>query len=231
MKKDTRWILIFFLFMLLGCVGTDSLSSPLPSPSGGNSVEVETLKSSTSPSSPLSTPEPTLHSLDYGRKHTALESLSVATDVAKSWNEDVELHAIFPSSLMGKNLGIPASPSGWFYMFRVPSSPVEFYVHILDKKVNGTTKAQAILGEELPYSYLPIQIERVEIDSDEALEILGKSESLDSLPPGNKVDYRLVHLEGQEHPVWTIFRVENGDLTPLIHVDAVNGVEKDDPFE
>lgn len=166
------------------------------------------------------------------RSETALMALPIAELRAREWKETTMLYGVFPSFSMEANLGLPTVSAGWFFMFKEQDSTVEFYVQILDGKVSGTTEAQAILGEQLPYRYLPIEIATLSLDSDDVLQAFadrGVSDHVHS-HPDLRFDYRLVHLKGQEHPIWSLYGVADNELQSLIHLDAVTGVEVQDPF-
>lgn len=160
----------------------------------------------------------------------------VAEARAREWSDVAVLHQIAPVSLMGQNLGIPSLMSGWFFMFQEPGSPVEFYIYVLDGQISGFTEAQAILGEQLPYRYGPIDIDALALDSTDVLAAFlatdrGKSWADAAQVSPIQLDYRLVHLEGQRDPVWTLFSVQGGRLEALIHLNAISGAEVSDPFD
>ena len=184
--------------------------------------------------SPLQSPDgiDASMAIDDVRSETALTALPIAELRAREWKETAMLYGIFPSFSMEVNLGLPTVSAGWFFMFKEQDSPVEFYVQILDGKISGTTEAQAILGEQLPYRYLPIEIATLSLDSDDVLRAFAARGVSDyvRLHPDSRFDYRLVHLKGQEHPVWSLYGVADSELQSLIHLDAVTGVEVQDPF-
>lgn len=168
-----------------------------------------------------------------GRQQTALAAYTVAEPVAKRWNKQALLYQIPPTRIMEMNLGIPAGIAGWFFMFKSPDSPVEYYINIVDGNVFGITEAQPILVQELPYKLMPIDTNKLVLDSDDVLKLFMES-------PGGveylnthsqiQIDYRLVHLEGYPNPIWTLFDVSGGVNTLLFNVDSVTGLPVEDPF-
>jgi len=193
------------------------------------SSSCNTAKTYPAPSSENAYPGPST-SINSSHDYTVTESVPIATIKAKDWNQDAVLYAVFPSLQMSHNLGLPGISPGWFFMFKVPGNPIEFYIQVLNGEITGSTKAQPILGEQLPYQYQPLNINKIKINSDEAfLFLLEKETSLNS-DSNRQIDYRLIHLEGQENPVWTLFRIEGDELIPLIHIDAITGLEVTDPF-
>jgi len=181
---------------------------------------------------PLSSTSYPLNSID---KHgqTAFEAYPRAKEEAFRWNEEAILYQIPPTRLMESNLGLGGKgPAGWFFMFKTPDSPVEFYIEIVDGALYGKTEAQPILFEEPSYRLKPIDLDDNILDSDMALEAYFRNggEKYFSKHPDVNIDYRLIHLEGADHPVWSIF--DSADLVnALIHIDAVTGQVTQDPFE
>lgn len=166
----------------------------------------------------------------HKQHYTAIESAATATNFAKDWKKDAILYALFPSSQMSQNLGLPGISDGWFFMFKVPGSPIEFYVQVLNGKITGSTKAQPILEEQIPYKYKSIKLDQIVIDSNDAIQILFENEILENSDSDINLDYRLIHLENQINPTWTIFLIKDNELNPLIHLDAITGSKVRDPF-
>ena len=158
-------------------------------------------------------------------------SYGVAEERARQWNADSVWHGIAPTSLMERNLGIPALGRGWFFRFGQPGNTLEFYVLVDNLTIRGTTEAQPILIEPLPYELLPIGLEEIEVDSPQVLEIYkanGGKEYLQSHPDVG-LDYRLVHVKGTPNPAWSLFDPAD-PKTPLVSVDAKTAALVGDPF-
>jgi hypothetical protein len=170
--------------------------------------------------------------VDDHRSATASVALAVAERQAKTWNRQALLHEIAPTYIMHANLGLPSGVPGWFFMFKDPASPVELYVKVVGGEVNGWTEAQPILAEQLPFRMLPIDFRALPFDSDRVLRIFadnGGSQYVAS-HPSLELDYRLVHLQSQPNPVWSLFDAANPSGSALVHVDAVTGKTVGDPF-
>lgn len=181
---------------------------------------------------PLSTPTMAGSLPDDGHGATALTAYPIAEAQAKQWNSQAVLYQIPVARLMEKNLGLPSDLLGWFFMFKVPGSPVEYYIKVVQGRVLGVTEAQPIIIGEAPYTYLPIDLVTLPIGNDAAFRLFMEDGGKDylTLHPRPIFDYRLVHLEGQPNPVWSIFDAANLDQPPLFNVDAVTGQEVGDPF-
>lgn len=171
--------------------------------------------------------------IDDGRGATALEAYPPALEQAKKWNPEAVLYQVVVTRLMEQNLGLPSDLPGWFYMFRVPGSPVEYYVKVVNGTVNGVTEAQPVIIGEAPYEYLPVDIEALAISSDEAVRLFlenGGKAYLDA-HPSMLLDYRLLHIEGQPNPVWSLFDAADLTAPPLFNVDAATGEIVGDPYQ
>lgn len=168
---------------------------------------------------------------------SALTAYPVAQARARQWRDGALLYEISPRVQMAANLGLPVITSGWFFMFKEPGGPVEFYVYIVEGEVSGFTEAQPILAEQLPYARLAIEVDELRLDSTDALAALLSTDDgqrwaaarADTGIP-TRLDFRLVHLQGQPDPIWTVFSAESDRLDPLYHVNAITGVEAADPF-
>ncbi|MGB9872412.1 MAG: hypothetical protein ACPLYD_12205 [Anaerolineae bacterium] len=169
---------------------------------------------------------------DDGRGETALVAYLVAEDEAKRWNREAVLYQIPVTKIMEINLGIPSGIPGWFFLFKVPDSPVEYYIEIVNGRVFGMTEAQPILTQELPYELLPIDVKEMVLDSDDVLQLFMKLGGVKYIEahPEMQIDYRLVHLKGQPHPIWSLFDISDINRPPLFNVDGVTGDVVEDPF-
>ncbi len=165
--------------------------------------------------------------LDDGRFKTAMASYPPAEEKAKAWNPSAVLYEIVPSYTMQRNLGLPPLAPGWFFKFGIPGSPLEYFVQVLDGHVAGSTEAQPILIEPLPYETLPINIRALRVDSSQVLEVFQKEGGGE--PKRTKIDYHLVHLKGIPNPVWSLYD-DNDPGSPLISIDAVTEETVSDPF-
>lgn len=174
--------------------------------------------------------------LDEGRTESALTAYSVAEARAYEWNNAAVLYQIAPTHQMAQNLGLSAISSGWFFMFKEIGSPVELYIYIDEGEVFGLTEAQPIFGDQLPYRYSPIDASKLMLDSDDVFARFlstdkGKAWASAADASSTKIDYRLVHLEGQQNPIWTLFSVQVGQAEALFHINAITGAEARDPFK
>lgn len=168
---------------------------------------------------------------DNSRTLSAFNSFELAQARAQVWNPQYVWYGIMPSKLMQENLGIPVTGRGWFFRFGLEENSLEYYVQVENGQVNGSTEAQPILVESLPYELLPIDMGELEIDSTQVLDTFalnGGAEYFEEHPAA-KLDYRLLHVKGTPNPVWSLFDLTN--LTqPLINVDAKTGAIVAAPF-
>jgi len=169
---------------------------------------------------------------DDGRGATALDAYPIALAKAQEWSPDAVLMQITITRLMEKNLGLPSDLPGWFYMFQVPGSPVEYYIKTVDGKVSGTTEAQPVIVGESPYKYVAIDVAGLTLDSDDALRLFmdNGGRAYVAANADMLIDYRLVHLDSTPNPVWSIFDATDLTAAPLFNVDAVNGKIVTDPY-
>ncbi len=180
------------------------------------------------------TPLPSTQSSQEIDSHseTAFTAYPIAEKEALIWNAQALLFQIPPTRQMEQNLGLPpGGPPGWFFMFKEAESPVEFYVEIVDGKLYGKTEAQPILVGEPKYQLIQLPTDGSLLDSDQVLQVYlddgGKEYT--TTHPDIDFDFRLIHLEGIEHPIWSIFD-STDPLTPLYNVDAVTGKKVQDPY-
>jgi hypothetical protein len=168
-------------------------------------------------------------------KQTAFSAIKVAEERAKKWKPGAKLLQIPRLRQMETNLGIPMGPSGWFFSFKDPTdgSAVEFYVEVIDNVAVGTNEVQFLYGGvKEPYILVPIDLSKKLLDSDAVYDIFMKNGADAYLKGRGKVelDFQLVQIEGRGNPVWSVFDTKDGNLPPLINVDAVTGKIVEDPF-
>ena len=216
MKSSTK---LFLLIVI-------ALSLILSSCSNGIAPPNETGVQQTPSSPALSSQEIDSHS------ETAFTAYPIAKKEALTWNAKALLYQIPPTRQMEQNFGLPpGGPPGWFFMFKEGESPVEFYVEIVDGKLYGKTEAQPILVGEPKYKLIQLPTDGTLLDSDYALQVYlddgGKEYT--STHPDIDFDFRLIHLEGIEHPIWSIFDTAD-QTTPLFNIDAVTGKKAQDPY-
>lgn len=173
-------------------------------------------------------------SLNLGRDVTAFTAYELAYDRALEWDASAQLHLIPTTRSMEANLGLLGYIPSWFFMFKSPGSPVELYVSVYEGKISGITEAQPILGEQLPYTYLPLKVEEIPMDSEELLQAwLGRfgGDEYIVAHPDAQLDYRLVLLEGDEEPIWSIFDYAREDGPQhLLSIGASSGERTEEPF-
>jgi hypothetical protein len=169
-----------------------------------------------------------------GREPSAISAFPIAKEYAKVWHHDAELYLIPMTRQMEKNLGLLGHIPAWHFMFMQPDSPLEYYIAVYDNRISGATEAQPILGEQRPYEYLSIEPGKLNVDSDDLLQTWlengGKSYVKDN--PELQLDYRLVFLEGESEPIWSLFDFSYDNVPfHLISLGAWSGTITTDPFQ
>ena len=167
------------------------------------------------------------------RSQTAFHEFPPAQlQAIKAWNSKAKLYEIPPLRAMEKNLGYPRSLPGWFFMFKVENSPLEYYVEIRDTHLIGFTEAEPILIQKLSYTLLPININNKLLDSDKALKIYLENGGEEYLTKHTnaEIDYRLVFVSGTPNPIWSIYDASDLTKPPIFNLDAVTGKKVNDPI-
>jgi hypothetical protein len=162
---------------------------------------------------------------------TAEEAYPLAQAEAGRWNPDAEFMGIVPGQQMAQNLQIPPLAGGWFFKFAVPGELDEYYILVLGDSIAGTTEAQPILIEPLPYTEEVIDLDELQVSSEAFQQRFLESEAgarfRENFRP-YAVDYRLVDLDSTPNPVWSALDPQTGD--ELFHMDAVTGEVVESPF-
>ena len=104
-------------------------------------------------------------------KQTAFQSYPIALEAAKKWNPQSDLYEIPATVLMELNFGRPITGEGWYFMFKVPDSTLEYYVYVSDGKVSGSNEAQPIIFGTPPYEFQPLPSLTTMWDSDRVLQL------------------------------------------------------------
>ena len=168
-----------------------------------------------------------------GRVEGFREAYAVALGVAQTWNAKAALYEIAPTAIMAKNLGQPiADTPGWFFMFRDPASPVEYYIMIVDGANYGALEAQPIVIGEPSYVLEPLAIDKVVVDDTAVLNkfMQDGGEAYVGLHPNFRPDYQLVHVQGLPNPVWSLYDGTDAEAAAVYHVDAVTGEKTTAPI-
>ncbi len=171
---------------------------------------------------PIDTSDP------QGRSKSAIESLSVAQNIAKEqFDPNAKLYAIDPSQVTIRNLGSMPTRPGWFYRFKVAGAPREFYVQVVNGEVSGTTPTEPI-AQTKPLE-LPIDLATVKLTSDQVFaKFQQKAPDLGlKVTDPRTYDLELVNLEGVGAPVWSVY--DPATYKWLYAVNATTGDEVPNP--
>jgi hypothetical protein len=158
---------------------------------------------------------------------TAFDSYLVAEIAAKKWDPKVELYQI-PSTFQTENIiGQSMTGEGWFFLFKIPASPLEYYVYVSNGIVSGTAEAQpVVLGGKPTHELQPLPDLKKLINSDKLLELFdqhgGAKYKTDN--PNAVLNPDLTYLTTDSFPIWRIFDVSTPKETiPLFTVNALTG--------
>lgn len=203
-----RQMLIFlFIFLLTGCSHSRYIDTDFTYPSLAVN-ETET-------GYPLFSERPT-------DSMSAFEAYLIAKDAAAKWDQEAILYEIPATFVMERNLGYPITGEGWFFKFKNPKRPLEYYIYIWDHKVSGTTEAQPItLHGEYEENLFPLNDLTELIDSDEVMNIFYESFSKNA--SDLKINLELRHTKDTSSPYWTVYDFSTLPEKVLMVVNAKNG--------
>lgn len=159
-------------------------------------------------------------------EQTAFEAFEVAKIEADKWNSEAVFYGIPATFMMELNLGYPGIGSGWFFMFKIPNQPLEYYVMVDNGEVKGMTEAQPVIVGKRTIDYLPLPTLDKLIDSDKILDIFNNNGGKEYLAenPDAILNPQLYFLNSNDFPVWSLYDVNKGASEPsLFNVNALTG--------
>ena len=222
-ERKTVYAIYILIIILLASVG-GCKASPSPVPTAVYTSPI-TFQSPVATSSP-----PAIVTAEPGRMLTVLESFTIAQKQAQEWNPNALWTAIMPTTVVASNFGFPLGTEGWFFKFELADSPVEYFIHVSDGTISGSSEAQPLI--EPSYQFVPLEFSDLEVDSKDVLSTFLDSEEGQEYISKNQAprwEYRLLHLEGTQHPVWSLFDAAHITVS-LISIDAITGEIVSDPF-
>ncbi|MDQ4078163.1 MAG: hypothetical protein M3220_18190 [Chloroflexota bacterium] len=253
MQRYSFFLLLAFVALLIGCTQSPPQTSPVPTttPVVADSdvadeegdaeaypAPSETDTSDSSYPAPVATDAAGVEDDSYPAPAEstpivtlpAEEVYPIAAEAAQEWREDAYFVGLVPAFQMQQNLNVPPLRGGWFFKFALEDSLDEYYVLVLGESISGSTVAQPILIEPLPYTEEPIDIDQLEISSEEFERRFFESEvGAPYEDDQTAVDFRLVDLDSTPNPVWSALLAESGE--ELFHLDAMTGEEVAGPFD
>lgn len=158
--------------------------------------------------------------------NTAFEAFDIANKEARKWNSEAILYSIPSTFLMELNLGYSGIGSGWFFMFKVPDHPVEYYIWVDNGMVGGVTEAQPIVVGKRTIDYYPLPQLSEMIDSDKLLEIFNSSTKGKYFAenPQAILNPQLNYTSEYAFPLWSVYDVKKGvSGESLLDVNALTG--------
>lgn len=164
----------------------------------------------------LSTPQKQ-SSLEF---QTAFEAYEVAKIAALKWDKTSILYKIPATFIMEQNLGFPVTGEGWFFMFKNPTSPLEYYVYVWNGKISGTTEAQPIYLDSPPDELNPLTNLFTLLDSDKVHQIT-QTNLADKNPEHYNLE--LVFEKSSEYPKWIIYNISTLPGKVVATINALNG--------
>lgn len=146
-----------------------------------------------------------------------------------NWNDQALFRGIVPSFQMQQNLNLPLAPGGLFLKFGLADDLEEYFVAVLNGTIHGTTIAEPVLIEPLPYSEEAIDIEALTVSSQQFRDaFLATEKGMTYTETLDALDYGLIDLDSTPNPVWSLF--DRATEEALFHMDAVTGEEVESPF-
>ena len=208
--------LIFVAGVLGGCSTTSSPAVPTVAPTAAAAAPAAT-------SGPAETAATDFEHAS-GRSLTVFQAVPIAERRAKDWNKDAVLYQLMPSALTFRNIGRPMVQKGWFFQFGTPGSKIELLVQVTDATIGGTTEAEPLLTEPLPYELVPLDISQLKLDSPQVFaqwQQGGGTQYLEEHADA-EIELRLSHIKGTANPIWSVVDDKNPGAD-LLSVDAVTG--------
>jgi hypothetical protein len=153
---------------------------------------------------------------------SAFDAYLIAKEAAMKWDQGAMLYKIPATFVMERNLGYPITGEGWFFMFRNPTSPLEYYVYVWNHKVSGTTEAQPITingGHE--NDLIPIGDPVGLIDSNVVMGIF--YEEFPNNSHDLKVNLELQRTKELGSPLWIVYNFSTLPEKVLMVINAENG--------
>jgi len=212
------------ILLALGCARWEPTQQPpqptaTRTPSPSPTQPAPTLTPSPSPSA---TATAVRVSLDKHHTQSAREAFSIAREAALAWRHDARWYGIIPSASLERTLALHMDQPGWVYRFGTVDSAREYIVHVVEGRLAGKMQLRIPDYIEPPLAELsPLDGGWGELlDSPVLLEEYAhQDDNVLTRFPNMKLDYRLVHLKGSEHPVWVLFDADHL-AKPLFEMDA-----------
>jgi len=157
---------------------------------------------------------------------TAFQSYPVALAAAKKWNPKAGLYQIPATFRAEMNFGRSKTGEGWFFMFKLPESPLEYYVYVSNGEVLGTTEAQPIIFGKAPFEFQAIPELNKLLDTDKLLNLYDQNGGLEYKTDNPKavLNPELNFLTTDSFPFWRIYDASTPKVTvPLFTINALTG--------
>ncbi len=158
---------------------------------------------------------------------TAFHAYPIAEITAKKWNPAAVLYGVPATFKMESSLSLPWTGAGWFFFFKIPDSPLEYYVLIENGKLQGMTEAQPIVVGERTLKYFPLPALDTLLDSDEVLAIYMKNGGEKYLAdhPQAVLNPELLFTNNDPYPVWDIFDLKEKETATvsIFRLNALTG--------
>lgn len=211
---------LFALVILISCQSQDM-------PSQTDEKPIESLSGAYPPADQIfdsTYPGP----VTYVEEMSAFEAYQIAEMEAKSQNSEYVLYQVPATYIMEMNLGYPPTGEGWFFMFKDPNQPEEYYVYVYGGEVKGSTKAIPLtLDGDNPAEFLPLPALDQMLDSDEFMELFLKKEgeAYRQANPNAQFNVQLFFLKGNSMPIWSVYDVTVNSNQAMFSINALTGEE------
>ena len=158
---------------------------------------------------------------------TAFEAYEITKELAHKWDPTATLHGIPATFKMESSVRNPWTGKGWFFLYKVPTNTLEYYIYVDNGKLQGYTEAQPIVVGERELKYSPLPPFDDMLDSDEAMEVFMQNGGDKYLAdhPQAKLNMELLFTNKFSHPVWDIYdfnEVETA-MESIFRLNALSG--------
>lgn len=158
---------------------------------------------------------------------TAFEAYEITKELAQKWDPTATLHGIPATFKMESSVRNPWTGKGWFFLYKVPTNTLEYYIYVDNGKLQGYTEAQPIVVGERELKYFPLPPFDEMLDSDEVMEVFMQNGGDKYLAdhPQAKLNMELLFTNKFPHPVWDIYDFNELEtaMVSIFRLNALTG--------
>lgn len=158
---------------------------------------------------------------------TAFEAYEITKELAQKWDPTATLYGIPATFKMESSVRNPWTGKGWFFLYKVPTNTLEYYIYVDNGKLQGYTEAQPIVVGERELKYFPLPPFDEMLDSDEVMEVFMQNGGDKYLAdhPQAKLNMELLFTNKFPHPVWDIYDFNELEtaMVSIFRLNALTG--------